>query len=452
MIMKKLRLTIRTRLSLLFAFSSVLVLLILSLCIYLFTYNFRKNEFRHRMEERLTEADSLLRKHSVYPLITLDQMPPGTLPEEQFFYTKPSDSIFIFDTTKRVFLSLLQQLQQERYYFTERGDRYYLLHYDKKLGNVIVVSAIDVFGISKIHYLKKVLMAGIVSGALAMAFISWYWPRRELSPISEKIRKARTIGAESLNLRLNVKNDYDELGELALTFNQMLDRIEKGFETQKQFISNAAHELRNPITVISGEAQLSLMQQRTESDYKEALQRIKSRSDELKKLVDRLLILSKIESAKNSYVKNPIRIDELLIDTVASIQNKYNKRIPAIHLHIEQENSERYTVCGDAVMLQIALDNILENGIKYGNGKPLTVTLGTEKGDAILNIKDEGVGIHAEECEKVFQPFYRPEGVRHIRGTGIGLALVKSIMEWHGWKIRLQPNHPGGTVVRILFS
>lgn len=446
------KLTIRSRLSLMFAFSAVLVLFGISVFIYLFTLHFRKTEFRHRLQDRLVEADSLLRKNSLYPVVTLDHMPPGTLPQERFFYVKPTDPVRITQGRDTITLARLEDLKQHTYFFAQKDDRSYLVHWDTKLGNVIVVSAVDVFGQTLIRTLRRTLIAGIVLGTLAMAFISWYWPKKQLQPITDKIKKARRIGAESLNLRLDVKNDYDELGQLATTFNQMLDRIEKAFEAQKQFISNAAHELRNPITVISGDAQLALMQPRSAEEYNAALTRIKGRSDDLKRLVDRLLILSKIEASKSGFSKKQVRIDELLIDAIASVQNRYNGKTPPMKLHIQEEPSDAYTFLGDAVMLQMAFDNVLENAIKYGSSKPVTVALLKKGKQTVLNVQDEGIGINGTEEEKVFQPFYRTENVRHIQGMGIGLALVKSILEWHGWKIILTPNHPKGTKVVILFS
>lgn len=443
--MKQLRLTIRTRLTLLFALSAVLILCGLSAFIYIFTLNFRKNEFRHRLESRLVEADSLLRKNSAYPFITLEHLPPGTLPEERFFYRKPSPTVTVPDSTSLIQLASLAEVEKERFHLVERGSRSYLIHFDKKLGNVIVLSAVDVFGETKMQNLKRVLLAGIVLGTLAMGFISWYWPRRELRPISDKIRKARRIGGESLNLRLNVRNDYDELGELAITFNQMLDRIEQAFEAQKRFTSNAAHELRNPITAISGETQLALMQPRSADEYRQTLERIKDKSDDLKKLVDRLLILARIESTTS---KQPVRIDEVLFDAIASVQSRHAQLSQLLQLHIQETDDNAYVVNGDPVMLKVAIDNIIENAVKYGQHQPIHIHLEQEQ-DIRITITDEGIGVTPEEMSQLFDLFYRNNRVRHIQGIGVGLPLVKSIIAFHGGTIHISPNAPKGTRVLI---
>jgi signal transduction histidine kinase len=443
------KLTIRTRLSLMFAFSAVLILLALSVFIYSFTLRFRKNEFQYRLKARLIEADSLLRKNSAYPFITLEHLPPGTLPEEHFYYRRPAPLITVPEPNGLVQLAPLQAIEKERYYFMDKGERSYLLHFDKKLGNVIVLSAVDVFGYTKMRNLKTALIVGVVLGTLAMGFISWYWPKRELQPIADKIKKARRINAQSLNLRLNVRNEYDELGELAITFNQMLDRIETAFEAQRRFTSNAAHELRNPITAISGEAQLALTQPRTAEEYEATLKRIKEKSSDLAKLVERLLILSKIESSTHTHV--PVRLDEVLFNALKSVQNRYPQQAQNIRLHMDEAERGDYTLQGDEMMLQVAIDNVVENALKYGEGKPVRIHLGCRSGFCSLSVVDEGLGVTPDELGKLFQVFYRNPNVRHIQGTGIGLPLVKSIVEWHGGTIDIMPHQPAGTKVQISF-
>jgi signal transduction histidine kinase len=103
-------------------------------------------------------------------------------------------------------------------------------------------------------------------------------------------------------------------------------------------------------------------------------------------------------------------------------------------------------------MLQVAFDNIVDNALKYGLGKPVQVSLCRYNGRVQLQVADEGMGINQDEKDKLFEPFYRNEGVRHIQGMGIGLSLVKSIIDWHGWSITLKPNQPSGTVLIIDFA
>jgi signal transduction histidine kinase len=132
-----------------------------------------------------------------------------------------------------------------------------------------------------------------------LSLISWFWVKRMLQPIADKIKKARSIGAKSLNLRLDVKNEHDELGQMGLAFNEMLDRIEKAFVTQQQFIRNASHEMRTPltaITAITAEADLALLKERESDQYRKSLASIRQRSENLNQLTHKLLAMSRLES------------------------------------------------------------------------------------------------------------------------------------------------------------
>lgn len=398
---------------------------------------------------RLQEADSLLRKNAAYPFMTLDNLPPGTLPKEAFYYRRPAQVVTIPQENGLLSLAQLAEVEKEKYYFVEKEKRSYLLYFDKALGNVIVLSAEDVFGYTKIQHLKQVLLIGVILGTIAMGFISWYFPRRELQPLADKIKKAKAIGGESLDLRLNVYNDYDELGELAITFNQMLDRIEKAFAVQKQFTSNAAHELRNPITAISGEAQLALLHTRSAEEYRAALNRIRAKSDELEKLVDRLLVLSKIET--RGVEKNIVRLDEVLLESVASVQSREPQKATLMRIQIAEASGDDYCLHGDEAILQLALVNVIDNALKYGEGHPVHIALSVNEKRLQLQVADTGMGVSEEERAKLFDLFYRTNNVRHIQGTGIGLPLVKSIVEWHKGQISVQSNTPKGLRVVMTF-
>lgn len=443
-----LQLTIQHRLSLLFAASAVVVLLALSVFIYYFTYNYRRTEFKQRMLVRLQEADSLLRKNTAYPFMTLEQMPPGTLPEEKFFYRSVANTINLPIDGENVSLLLEQTQTAEPYYFIQKGKREFLIYPDPQLNHLVVVSAVDVFGYTKLQHLRRLLVAGVLLGTLAMGFISWYWPRKELQPIREKIKKANAISAQNLSLRLNVRNNWDELGQLAITFNQMLDRIEKGFAVQKQFISNAAHELRNPITAIWGHAQLALRQSRTVDEYTDVIKNIQQKAADLQKIVERLLLLSRMEAGTDGLKKETVTLDEVLFDAVAAVQHRVVENKVPIQVQMDERAEQSFSVLGDAVMLGVAFQNLIENAVKYGAEKPVQVVLHAGEKKVVVFVKDGGAGM-GEALQHLYQPFFRTASVRHIPGTGIGLTLVKRIMDWHHWEIEFSNNHPSGTLVTV---
>ena len=265
--MLKPALTIRQRLPLFISISALLILLLEGYFIYIYSVRFCEQEFRERIQERLAAADSAISVDPAHPLAAIQALPPGELPDEQIVYVAGHD---IGILPKEVDTS---QLDRCTYCFTQVGPRDYGILHDSLTHNTLMVSAVDRYGMSKIRNLRSGIMVGILLGVLLLTIVSWYWVKKMLQPIADKIKKARTIGAKSLNLRLNVKNNYDELGHLALTFNEMLDRIEAGFRTQQQFIRNASHEMLTPLTAITAEADLALQQSRSTENYQRALEK-----------------------------------------------------------------------------------------------------------------------------------------------------------------------------------
>ena len=270
----------------------------------------------------------------------------------------------------------------------------------------------------------------------------------KITDIADKIKKARNIGVKSLNLRLNVKNSHDELGQLALTFNEMLERIEHSFRTHQQFIRNASHEIRTPLTAITTEADLALQGNRSVEYQREALQNIRLQAEHLGDLVAQLLLMAKVE-APGTLNDEPCATDEILLNAIQAIQIKYSLGRQAIQLQIDAADASQLLVRCDPVILQAAFSNLLDNAIKYGSNQPVSVRLFALDRWVRLEVEDQGMGITPEDLEQIFIPFYRSRQNKHFSGSGIGLSLVKNIAEKYGGTIHVQSNWGSGTLVQF---
>lgn len=440
--------TIRWRLTIIFAANAILLLLFAGYFIYTFSARFRKNEFKLRLQNRLEEVQHIMQSQPNGPLPEFSKYDEAVLPREQLIMLPPSDTIRLISSEGKLIIPK-QQLTydgQPKYFRTGRRDIAVL--YDEVLQRFLIVSAIDVYGYTKMSNLRKVILICLVCSVVMLAFVSWYWTRRMLAPIAAKIKKARLIETSSLNLRLEVNNPADELGLLAQTFNQMLDRLEQGFKTQQQFIGNASHELRTPLTVLRTEAEWALHRQRSTKEYQVVLQKVLEKSRQLAQLVDRLLILARLEGPQIAADLQSFRLDELLLQTVEAVREEQG--LVPINCDIETSTDVIYLVQGDSSMVQTALTNLLDNALKYGLNHPVTVTLAPQEAHYCITVQDRGIGIGSEEMVHLFQPFFRSTRARiTASGTGLGLALVQAIAQWHGG--HLQANSITGNTTFSLY-
>ncbi len=445
-----LQLTIRQRLPLFISISALLILILQGYFIYEYSVRFCEQEFRVRIQERLAKADSLIARDRLHPFTAINALPPGNLPEEKILYVTDLRQVVLPNGEQL----LPQAVDTTQFYrcdlcFAHVGQRDYGIRQDSASHHTLVVSAIDRYGQSKLRNLRSGIISGILLGALLLAFACWFWVKKMLKPVADKISKARAIGYKSLGLRLNVQNNYDELGQLALTFNEMLDRIEQGFRVQQQFIRNASHEMRTPLTAITAEADLALQQSRSAENYQRALENIRSRAENLNDLIAQLLLMAKVEINSTS-ADQLCATDDVLLSALRSLQFKYPKASQHIKLSIEATDAAQFLVRCDPAIVQIAFFNLLDNAIKYGNDKAVTVRL-FRLGNAVqLEVVDQGMGIDPDDIDHLFEPFYRSPKKQHLPGSGIGLSLVKSIAEKFGGSIHVQSGQ--GQKTTVLFA
>jgi two-component system, OmpR family, sensor histidine kinase ArlS len=436
------QLTIRQRLPLYISVSALFILVIEGYFIYQYSVRFCETEFRERISQRLEQADSLITRDPEHPIAALKALPPGNLPDEKILYADDNHRFVLpsaIDTS---------DFDQCKFCFAHIGERDYGVRHDPNDHHTLVVSAIDRYGQSKLRNLRTGIVCGVLIGILLIALATWLWVKKMLKPIAEKISTARNIEAKSLNLRLDVKNHRDELGQLALTFNEMLDRIEQGFRSQQQFLRSASHEMRTPLTAITAEVDLALMQARAPRYYQEALQNIRTRAENLNELVAQLLLLTKVE-ALNTFSDQPCAADEVLLSALRTLQVKYGDLSQNIQLQLETTNSAEATVYCDPVVLQAAFLNLLDNAMKYGNGEMIAVRLFSHATSVCLEVADRGLGIAPEDAAHLFEPFYRSPRSAHLPGIGLGLSLVKSIAEKYGGSVQVRSEQGKGTTATL---
>lgn len=298
-------------------------------------------------------------------------------------------------------------------------------------------------------FIQQILLVEMVLGLVLALFLGYFVSQRLLQPIRSMTDTVKSIEVSDLGTRLEVSDTKDELSELAVTFNRMLERIQQGFDQQQRFVSDASHELRTPVTVIRGYADmLSRWGRHDEETLQEGLEAIGSEAENMQELIEKLLFLARADQKRQILHKELLDMQALVGDVFRKMQMAVDSH------HLQLLANEPAMVLADKVTMRQMLRIFLENAVKYtpagGVIRLSSCCSPDDEGYIELVIEDTGIGIAEEEQEKIFQRFYRVDSSRTKEagqpgGTGLGLSIAKWIADRHGIKIRVESQPGTGT-------
>jgi signal transduction histidine kinase len=265
------------------------------------------------------------------------------------------------------------------------------------------------------------------------------------------IDKVKQISTENIHLRLKEPENNNEISELASTFNDLLNRIETAFETQKNFISNASHELATPLTAIMGEADVALIKERKPEEYQHVLQNVVQQAERLNQITKSLLFLAQTGYKGKKIVFEILRLDELIWEVKRLIDRLNLDNKIMVDLSLLPEDPKKLKVSGNKQLLHLALANLLNNACKYSHNKPVSVHIGASQEQVLLFIKDQGIGIPENELAFIYDPFFRASNTHLFEGYGIGLPLARNIIKLHNGTLLVTSKVDNGTSVQISF-
>ena len=313
---------------------------------------------------------------------------------------------------------------------------------NEKLNYVLVVSSSLEEVREDLERLLVIFLFVIPVGLLLAGFSAFLIAKRAFRPINKMIKTANEISARSLDKRLDVPETNDEVKALSVTLNSMVDRLDKTFKSHRQFIADASHEIRTPLTIIQAELELSLKNKNALNTTK-SINTALSEINNLNRLSNSLLILAKIDASKNRLILSQVRIDELILECVQSLNSLAVSHNNKINISVD----EAIEIKADLEKVKSIVFNLLENALKYsGSNKQIKIELkkqGAKKIDIIVS--DNGSGISENDVPHIFERFYRSSDLRStVDGNGLGLAIVKEFVEMHSGKITAS-SKPGNT-------
>jgi len=277
----------------------------------------------------------------------------------------------------------------------------------------------------------------------AGTFLITGWALRSIRLFAERIDQ---ISDKELSKRIDEEDSVYELKGLASSFNKMLYRLEHSFNKQRQFLSDASHELRTPTSIIRSYCDVTLNRERTVDEYKDVLRKISDAVNRMCNIINRILTISRFDNNVVSF--RPVRIDikEMIEDVLKLVEPNAASR----GIKISSAGNDVF-INGDREGLTEVFSNIVENAIKYNKPEgTIDIHINEVNGYAIINVTDTGIGIPEDEIRKIFDRFYRVDASRgQTVGSGLGLSIVRAIVESHGGRMEVESTLGKGSIFRV---
>ncbi len=256
-------------------------------------------------------------------------------------------------------------------------------------------------------------------------------PLRRIETEAEEISKG-----DDLDFRFSVEGQSREIASLSGAFNNMLDRLSESFEAEKEFTSDVSHELRTPTAVILAQTEYTLEKERDKDEYIEALTVVEEQGRKMKDLIGDMLDMSRMSRGTDKYELEQLDLSSLADDVCSDMD-----KIGIKNISLRRDIEKGIYVKGNRLLLERLLKNLINNAYSYGKeGGNVWVSLNLDRESkrAVIKVADDGIGMTEEECGKIFERFYRSQSSREIKGTGLGLAMVKRITELHKGSITVK--------------
>lgn len=303
--------------------------------------------------------------------------------------------------------------------------------------NIAMDNARYLFKLNAIKYMIIIISIGSIFIYVILG--------RVLKPVKKLSTQVGIINEHSLSERITGVTSGDEISELADSFNTMLDRLDKAFESQKRFSADVAHELKTPLTALKANLDILEMEENpTEKDYKRMLNIFRKQTERMIDLVSNLFIL---EAQRNYDFKDDVEI----VLVIEDILNDLGRDIRAKNINVEFKK-KNVSILGNRTMITHAISNIVQNAVKYNNDYgSIYISIDRTKNDCSIRIEDTGIGIPDDKAEHIFEAFYRVDKSRSrkVGGAGLGLAITKDIINKHGGKVEYFSSEDGGSIFEI---
>jgi len=450
---------IRKKLTYQFSATVAVILFLCFVAIYISFSQSRRAEFFDRLSSKgrlvgqmLIDIDEI----DVEVLRKIEQNNPLNLANENIIiYDVNNEILFSNDSAGRLNISsafINDVRERDEIRFVQKAFEVCGLLYSSRGSQIVVfTAATDIFGIKKLKMLRNILAFVYIIGLIFVFIAGRSLANRAMKPIEKIISQVDEISISNLDARVDEGNGKDEIAKLAITFNNMLQRLESSFAIQRTFVANASHELRNPLTAITGQLEVLLMAERSKKEYLSTLKSVHEDVVNINHLADNILLLAQTSLDSTSHSFDEVRIDDAIWQTT----NEMKKTYPDYQIHINFSNAiageDNLTIKGNDLLIKTAFLNLLENAYKYSEDHRIKVLVDLDIDHIVVRFSDNGIGIPEDEVSMIFNPFYRSRNAFKIKGHGIGLTLVENIAFIHHGYVTVNSTIKTGSTFSLYF-
>jgi len=439
--------SLKIRFALLFSIVVAIILLLSSIAIYLLYSDHRKNEYTNQLksEAMLTFdmfVDKLLNKNDTAIFLS----------KEVGYNSMQQKCIKIFDTNKESIYSssltassdfkletkVFDKIKKQKEYYFIVDNRDFFGVYVADSGNYVIAAALDIDGLNKLRKLKFILFAVFFVSVTVTSSLSYFFVSSALSPLSKLNAQIKQTSELNLSQKIEEGNGEDEIAQIAKNVNEMLERLNKAFQLQKNFVHHASHELRTPLTTMYASTEAALNKKLSEPDYKKVLTSLKEDQNSLIELTNSLLLLYQFDKLKFAPNFNSFRIDELIYDAIEYCKKVFPMVIIDFEfVNIPEEND--LIIKANDVLLKSAFSNLIKNAFLYSDDKKLNISLIATETEMLINFDNKGNQLSETEIENIKVPFSRGENIGLVKGIGLGLSIVEKIITLHNGQFIYKP-------------
>lgn len=351
---------------------------------------------------------------------------------------------------KYVYKNTLSGVDNEKLFLNNQRykNRNVIYYFQRNKDIIITVAATEKYLSFPLRDYKRILYIAIPIFWMATLLIGLFFIKYAFTPMDKITKAANMISATNLHERLPAWRAHDELGRLTETLNEMINRLEVSFSEVQRFTGDVSHELKTPLTILRGELELALNARQSQTEYTLTIASALDEVIRLQNVVESLLELSRADLGKAKINLVEKSLTKLMVDIVEDaiiLAEEHN-------LSVQSKVQPDITIIFDPVRMHQCIINVIDNAIKYNNEKgTIYIDLYKEGEYAVVLIRDTGIGIPAEYLPHIFDRFYRIDQSRSKQGSGLGLSIVKWIVEAHKGTIKIVSIAGKGTEFKLMF-